>query len=77
MRSPADDGHHAVAVQETSLCNAHTNYFAGDFQTRNGRVAEIRVFSVESLSLKNVGAIQSGSADADQDGEYDRRSGRE
>src|SRR5277367_259803 len=67
MRSAANDGHHAVTVPETSRCSAHINHLAGDFQTRNDRVAEVRLFSVESLSLENVGAIQPGRADADQE----------
>jgi hypothetical protein len=67
MRSPANDGHHAVTVPETSRCSAYINHLAGDFQARNDRVAEVRLLSVESLPLENVGAIQPGRADADQE----------
>src|ERR1700719_832247 len=67
MRSATNDGHHAVTVPETSRGSAHIDHLAGDFQTGNDRVAEVRLFSVESLSLENVGAIQPGRADADKE----------
>jgi hypothetical protein len=51
----------------TSRRSAHINHLVGDFQTGNDRVAEVWLFSVVSLSLENVGAIQPGCADADQD----------
>jgi hypothetical protein len=65
--SAANDGHHAVTIPETSCGSAHINHLACDFQTGNDRVAEVRLFSVESLSLENVGAVQPGCADADEE----------
>jgi hypothetical protein len=67
MRSTANDGHHAVTVPETSRCSAHLNHLAGDFQTGDDRVAEVWLFAVESLPLENVGTIQPGCVDADQE----------
>jgi len=67
MRSAANDAHHAVALSETSRCSAHINYLARDFKTGNDGVAEVRPFSVESLPLENVGTIQPGRADAEQE----------